>query len=120
MTVQADSCEVSEQGCKLGSIGVRQLRLEQGRHVAAQVRRVAGPEQHDIDAGFVARVTVGGIDQIGSAAVVNQKAQRIVSGAQRWVDQSFGSELFHLARDTRGVAPRSAMATGLALGTCAG
>ena len=42
--VQADSGKVPEQGSELGPIGVRQRRLEQGRHVAAQVVGVARAE----------------------------------------------------------------------------
>ena len=37
-----------QQGGKLGPIGIRQERLERGRHVAVQVRGV-GSEQHHVD-----------------------------------------------------------------------
>jgi hypothetical protein len=53
---------VPQQGSELGPIGIRQGRLEEGRHVAAQVRGVAGAEQHHVDARLVSRVTVGGLD----------------------------------------------------------
>jgi hypothetical protein len=60
--VQADSGQVPEQGSELGPIGFWQRRLEQGRHIAAQVVAVAGAEQHHVNARFVPCVTVGGVD----------------------------------------------------------
>src|SRR6202023_2341917 len=58
MTVQPDAGEAAEQRRELRPIGVRQRRLEQRGDVAAQMRRVAGAEQHDVDTRLMARETV--------------------------------------------------------------
>ena len=61
-------------------------RHEQGCHVAAQVRDTAGAKQHYIDARLVPRVTIGGLDQVGGASIMNKKAERIVGHGERRVD----------------------------------
>ena len=42
-----------------------------------------------INARFVPRVTIGGLDEVGGASVMDKKAERIVGLGERWVDQTF-------------------------------
>src|SRR5580704_1758666 len=88
LAVEPDAGEVAEQGRELFLVGLRQRRLEQRGDVAAQMRGIAGAEQHDVDARLMARKPVGRLDQIGGAGLVHQKAERIVARAEPRLDQT--------------------------------
>ena len=108
MAIEPDAGEVAEQRHELRPIGVRQRRLEQRGDVAAQMRGVAGAEQHDVDARLMAREAVGRLDHVGGAGLVHQEAERIVGRAEPWLDQTLGGERLHLAGDPRRIGKNAA------------
>ena len=78
MAIQPDAGEVAEQRRELRPVGLRQRRLEQRGDVGAQMRGVAGAEQHDIDTRLVPHKAVGGIRHRGGATRMDQKTERVL------------------------------------------
>src|SRR5271165_212667 len=76
-SVQADADQVAEEAREPGAIGLRQWRGEQRGDVGAQMVRVAGAEEHDIDPGLVPHKAIGRVDDAPGTALVDQKAERI-------------------------------------------
>src|SRR5580704_13823473 len=70
MAIEPDAGEVAEQRHEFRPIGLRQRRLEQRGDIGAQMRGVAGAEQHDVDARLMARKPVGGLDHVGGAGLM--------------------------------------------------
>lgn len=99
MAVEADAGEMAEQRGELGAVGLGQRRLLQRGNVGAQMRAIAGAEQHHVDAGLVAHVTIRRVDHAGGAVLVDQKAERIVGLAEPFLDQALLRQLTQFAGD---------------------
>ena len=83
--VEPDAAEVAEQVLQSGSVRGGQWRFQDRFDVAAQVAGVAGAEQHDIDAGLVADITIGRIGHARRTLGMDHKRQRILGLRQRCV-----------------------------------
>src|SRR5881392_2913347 len=84
--IHADAGQLPEQRRKLRPIRLGQRRLEQRSDVRAQMRGVAGAEQYHIHTRLVTRKAIRGFGDVGRAAVVNEKAERLGELCDRLVD----------------------------------
>ena len=80
---QADAAQMAEQLLQPVAVRLRQRRPQNRLDVRAQVRLVAGAEQHDIDAGLMAHIAIRRIGQAGGAAWMDQEAERVGMVGQR-------------------------------------
>ena len=74
---QADAAQMTEQFLQPVAVRLRQRRPQDRFDVRAQMRLIAGAEQHHIDAGLMPHVAIGRVGQAGGAAGMDQEAERI-------------------------------------------
>src|SRR6266446_7303210 len=77
-SVQPDPDQMAEEALEPGAVRLGQGRGEQRGEVGAQMLRIAGAEEDDIDPGLVAHKAVGRVDDALGAALVDQEGERIL------------------------------------------
>ena len=90
--VQPDPDQMAEEAREPRAVRLGQGRGEQRGEVGAQMLRIAGAEQNDIDPGLVADKTIGRVDDALGTALVDQEAERIRIVGQRLVTSPSGTK----------------------------